>query len=247
MSSESLLSLFFLPPAGPLLLIALGLLLRRRRPRAGTALTGIGLASAWLLSTPWVGDNLLAARQTHPALHTPPDDVQAIVVLTAGRLHRAAEYGGDDQPDRLTLERLRHAAWWHHRTGLPVLVTGGRLEEDDQGSLAEIAARTLQDDWGVTPVWQEPRARTTWENARYSAQMLRHRGIERVLLVTHAWHMPRAMYAFRRTGLTPIAAPTAFVQPAEGQWQDFLPRSHAQRHSHWALHEWLGLWWYRLK
>ncbi len=247
MSNEALLSLFILPPAGPLLLIALGLLLQYRHRRLGMALATLGLTLAWLLSTPWVGDNLLAARQTHPALQILPDDAQAIVVLTAGRLYRAREYLGGDEPDRLTLERLRYGAWLHRHTQLPVLITGGVLDPQDDGSLAEIAARTLQDDWGVSPVWQESRARTTWENARYSAEMLRRRGIERVLLVTHAWHMPRAMYAFRRAGLDPIAAPTAFVQPAEGRWQDFLPRSHAQRHSHWALHEWLGLWWYRLK
>lgn len=237
----TLLKTLLLPPAGPLLLLASGLLLKRRR----WAL--VGLALAWLTATPLVGDNLLAARQTIPALTEPPPEAQAIVVLTAGRLQRAPEYGGIDVPDRLTLIRLRYAAHLHHRTGLPVLVSGGRVDPTDRLPLGRLSATVLREDFRVAPVWEENRARTTWENARFSAERLRAQGIERVILVTHAWHMPRAVYAFRRAGLDPIPAPTAFVHGAGDRLLDYLPRAYAVRHGYWALHEWLGAFWYRLK
>ncbi len=238
---KTLLETLLLPPAGPLLLLAAGLILKRRR------LAFAGLALAWLAATPLVGDNLLAARQTFPALAEPFPEAQAIVVLTAGRLRRAPEYGGTDVPDRVTLMRLRYAAWLHRRTGLPVLVTGGRVDPADRTPLGRLAARVLREDFGVSPVWEENEARNTWENTRFSAARLRARGIERVFLVTHAWHMPRAVYAFRQAGLDPIPAPTAFVHGAGDRLLDYLPRAYAVRHGYWALHEWLGLLWYRLQ
>ncbi len=238
---NTLLKTLFLPPAGPLLVLALGLILGRRR------LAFVGLALAWFAATPLVGDNLLATRQTYPALAEPLPEAQAIVVLTAGRLRQAPEYGGADVPDRVTLVRLRYAARLHHRTGLPVLVTGGRVDPADRTPLGRLAARVLREDFHVAPVWEENRARNTWENAHFSAEYLRARGIERVFLVSHAWHMPRAVYAFRRAGLDPVPAPTAFVRGAGDQLLDYLPRAYAVRHGYWALHEWLGLLWYRLK
>ena len=238
---KTLLETLLLPPAGPLLLLATGLVLKRRR------LAFAGLALAWLAATPLVGDNLLAARQSFPALTEPLPQAQAIVVLTAGRLRQAPEYGGADVPDRVTLVRLRYAARLHHRTGLPVLVTGGRVDPADRTPLGRLAAKVLREEFGVESVWEENEARNTWENARFSAERLRPQGIERVFLVTHAWHMPRAVYAFRRAGLDPVPAPTAFVHGAGDQFLDYLPRAYAVRHGYWALHEWLGLLWYRLE
>ncbi|WP_164558180.1 YdcF family protein, partial [Pseudomonas viridiflava] len=91
------------------------------------------------------------------------------------------------------LERLRLAARLSKASGLPVLTTGG-LHYDEPPSEAAIMAQSLQDDFGVAVRWQEGLSRTTWENARLTAGILQPQGIKRVVLVTQAWHMPRARW-----------------------------------------------------
>ena len=72
-------------------------------------------------------------------------------------------------------------------------------------------ADSLRDDFGVTVRWQEGRSRTTWENAQFSAQVLLPQGIKRVVLVTHAGHMPRAVWSFRKAGFEVVPAPVGFL------------------------------------
>src|SRR3546814_16659183 len=55
------------------------------------------------------------------------------------------------------------------------------------------------------------------------AQRLRNAGVQRFYLVSHAWHMPRAMLSFEAAGLEPITAPTRFLLPGPLIWRDFLP------------------------
>jgi uncharacterized SAM-binding protein YcdF (DUF218 family) len=110
-------------------------------------------------------------------------------------------------------------------------------------------ARVLEEECGIKVAGVEDRSRTTWENAELSAPMLRRDGVRRVLLVTHAWHMPRAVETFRRTGLRVIPAPTAFFhrENAEGRYTDWLPSPSAFGLSYYAIHEYLGQVWYGLR
>jgi uncharacterized SAM-binding protein YcdF (DUF218 family) len=105
---------------------------------------------------------------------------------------------------------------------------------------------TLERDFGLEPQWMEARSTTTMENAEYSAALLRRAGIGKVYLVTHAWHMPRAVFAFEHFGIEVVPAPTSFVARAEGNWRDFVPSAQASMLTYYAVHEWLGIAWYRL-
>jgi uncharacterized SAM-binding protein YcdF (DUF218 family) len=105
---------------------------------------------------------------------------------------------------------------------------------------------TLTQEFNVPVRWVEAKSLTTHENAAYSSEMLKRDGVSRVLLVTHAWHMRRAMAAFRAEGLEPIAAPTRFIRPPTPIAQDFVPNASSLRASYYAVHEWLGLLWYYL-
>lgn len=241
-------SLIF-PPGGLLLLWLIGLLLLRRHARLGRWVLGGGLLSAYLLSTPFISGVLVQSLQSYPAL-TPAQlqgtSAQAIVVLSAGRYKDAPEYGGDTVGNH-TLARIRYAAFLQRETGLPVLVSGGHVFDKTGDSLAEVMARSLRQDFHVDTVWLEDKSRTTAENARFSQALLQARGIDRVLLVTHAVHMPRAVAIFEQTGLEVVPAPTRFHQ-AEGHWLlALLPRADALVDAYMALHEALGRLWYRLR
>jgi len=145
----------------------------------------------------------------------------------------------------MTLERMRYAARLARATGLPLLVTGGVLDPDYRP-----VARSMEDvfthDFGLAPRWVEDRSADTGENAARSAAMLRADGVEAVVLVTHAWHMPRARAAFLRRGLRVTPAPCCFRAPAALELSALVPSGKALRESYWGLHEWLGRAWYAL-
>jgi uncharacterized SAM-binding protein YcdF (DUF218 family) len=133
----------------------------------------------------------------------------AIVVLGSGR-ERGDPAWGADQPTGIGLERQRYAARLAKASGLPVLTSGG-LHYGTPPSEARLMADSMLDDFGVTVRWQEGLSRTTWENAQMSASMLLPQGIKRVVLVTQAAHMPRAVWSFQKAGFEVVPAPVGFL------------------------------------
>ena len=250
MIASGIVRTLLLPPVSLFLLLAAGWILRTWWPRLGRSLIIAALALLYVLCT-GAGSNLLVRpleNMTAPLASTRDTHAQAIVVLAAGRFEQAAEYGGKDIPDYIALGRLRYAAKLQHETGLPVLMSGGNIQENSAGiSKADAMASALREDF-VTPVrWVEGASENTAENARFSAAILRRDGVKKILLVTDAMHMPRAKMAFAQTGLEIVAAPTLFfgftgIIPA-----DLLPSAEGLRRSYYASYEWLGLVWYRMR
>ena len=235
---------FFLPPLNLLVLLALGAsLLHGRFAAYGRRLVWLAIALLYLLGTPLVGHTLLATLQK-PYNKPAYADAQAIVVLGGGVYHDAPEYGGDTVRSN-TLERLRYAARLQHATGLPLLASGGNPEGGEAESLAMWS--TLRKDFGVDTRWVEITSLNTGESARNSYALLQPSGITRILLVTHAWHMPRARAAYEKAGFTVIPAPTIYVTERKLTLLDFLPSARGLMQSHIALYEWTGILWYRLK
>jgi uncharacterized SAM-binding protein YcdF (DUF218 family) len=68
-----------------------------------------------------------------------------------------------------------------------------------------------------------------------------------IVLVTHAWHMKRALWSFERVGLHAIAWPAPLTYDEAERIDDFLPQVGALEASYRALHEMIGLAYYRLR
>jgi uncharacterized SAM-binding protein YcdF (DUF218 family) len=139
----------------------------------------------------------------------------------------------------LTLERLRGGAALHRRTGLPILVTGGVLAPGDP-PLAQLMAQSLAEDFATPARWVEARAMNTAQNARWSAELLGAEGITSALVVSHAWHLPRAMDAFAGGALTVTPAPLQIHRVSLSRLADWLPRPDHLAESWYALREWAG-------
>lgn len=247
--TQTLEALLF-PPGILVVAMVLGVALLKRRRRTAMALLIFSPAALYVLSTPFVAISLMQLTQTYQAL-TPESlrayGAQAIVLLSAGRNTAAPEFGYRDTASEVTLERTRYAAYLHHRTGLPVVASGGS-PHGEQDSLGALMAASLREDFAVGEVWIEGRSRTTQENAVYSAELLREKGIKRVFVVSHAWHLKRAVPAFIKSGLEVIPAPTAFetLDTRQG-FLLVLPHASALRVTAAALHELLGIAWYKLR
>jgi len=241
--ATNLLAGFLLPPLSLILLIGTGLiLLFWRHQTAGRLLIGLGLAGLWLLSLPVVADLLLDSLKP-PALDLNGKEADAIVILGAGRQRNAAEYGGD-VPSRFTLERLRYGARLAHRFRKPVLVTGGAPEGGQ--AEARVMAEVLSSDYGIKARWVEDRALNTRDNARYAADTLAQAHIRRIYLVTHAWHLARAVPVFQAAGLQVVPAGTGYAHITDGTPLDYMPHARALLESEVAIHEWIGVYWYKL-
>lgn len=240
-------SALLLPPLNLLIPAAAGILLRRRWPRTGPTIALLSLALLTLLSTTAGARLLIEPLEAMTPPLTAPGAVQAqaIVVLGGGRRRNAIEYEGQDVPRATVLARLRYAVRLHRQTGLPMLVTGGSPEINADAE-AELMARVLHDDFNTPARWVEGESDNTAQNALYSAAMLRQAGVSHVLLVTDALHMPRAKRVFTQAGLTVTSAPTSYLGSSTMIVADFIPGGGGLSDSHYAMHEWIGLLWYRM-
>src|SRR5262249_50157609 len=134
-------------------------------------------------------------KQTHPS-----GNAEAIVVLSG-----AVAAPTPQRPyvllGRDTYRRVKYAAWLYHNwKALPILATGGR-----QGGM-QSAATSMQvvlEQEGVpnSKIWIEERSGSTYENALYSAKMLKDRGIHQIAVVVESDSMLRAEKCFRKQGM----------------------------------------------
>ena len=235
---KAILKALVLPPAGPLLLALFGLAVGARFPRIGRTLAATGILALLVLSMPVVATLLLRAVDSSPPLDAAEArTAQAIIILGGGTRRNAAEYEGDTL-GRLTLERVRYGARVARTTGLPVLVTGGSVFGGETEAKLMQAALTME--FGVDVRWAEDRSRTTHENAVYSSPMLLAAGVRRVVLVAHAFDMPRASAEFAAAGITTIAAPTGIPSRDPPEPLDYLPSIVGLERSYYALYEMLA-------
>jgi uncharacterized SAM-binding protein YcdF (DUF218 family) len=250
---KPLLAALALPPLSPLLLALLGLLMAGRR-RGGLALTTLALLALWLLSchgtAVWLARHALPQFAPTSAAQLKAAKAQAIVILGGGLLPGAPEYGGAPQPAAPTAARLRYGVWLARQSGLPVAFSGGTgwaANGMQPAAEADVAAQVALQDYGVKLRWRESTSRDTWENARFTAALLQREGVQRIALVTDAWHMPRSVAAFERAGFAVTPAPTGFILPLEHEMLQWLPSGQGLHNTRLVLRECLGLLVSRLK
>lgn len=177
---------------------------------------------------------------------------QAIVVIGGGLDRKAREYGSNPTVKPNTLLRLRYAATLARQTGLPVLASGGPTLSGSPVSEAEVMADILKNEYRLSTVWQESDSMTTLENARFSRQVLQQLGMQRIILVTQAYHMPRAAMEFRKVGFQVLPGPTAFLGSATStaslalEPALWLPSIAALNICFLLIHETVGMLWYIL-
>ncbi|MFA9460507.1 YdcF family protein [Thiohalorhabdus sp. Cl-TMA] len=233
-------------PPGILILGGLvALVAARRFPRVAWGLGAVVLTATYLLSIRPGAELLLAPLESrYPALQTVPAEAEAIVVLGGGQIADSPEYGSG-APGDSTLQRTRFAAHLARASDLPVYTTGG-LPLGRGVPTGRLMAQTLSGDYGIAPgrLHQETASRNTREHVTHLDTLLGDR--DRVVLVTTAWHMPRAMATFAAGNLHPIPAPTDYHEGLGEpyHWLDFLPSAGHLKISSNAAHEYLGLAYY---
>jgi uncharacterized SAM-binding protein YcdF (DUF218 family) len=247
----------FLSPLLLVLFIAAGLaLLAARRRKTAAWLLSLTAFLILALST-GVGRDLVLRPLEYrsPPFPTPPPSVDAIVVLGGGVTAGTPDEGAASLSPS-ALKRVVHGVALYRRLSVPVIVAGGTTwRERDARPEAEVGAEALA-GFGVPEdrIIREGTSRTTWENAREVAALLRGggsaaaTGSRGVALVTSAWHMPRALMAFTRAGIPCVPAPVDYISGSR-RWtaSDFVPSFGALEGSFRGLQEYVGIVFYALR
>jgi uncharacterized SAM-binding protein YcdF (DUF218 family) len=226
-----------LPPTGLILLGIVALLLIKRWPRIARATLWFSSLTLLALSTPIVARGLLAALNAPSLDPNASKSAQAVMILGGGVMRATPEYG--DTLSLHALARTRYGAKLAKERSLPILVTAGSVYGEGPAE-AEVMAKVLSDDYGIAAKWVETRSRHTAENAHFSAEMLKADNVRKILLVTHDYHMRRALAHCEAAGLICYAAPVSTIGHVNDTWIQQLPNAGALQLSSLALHEVLG-------
>ena len=253
--ASKILSLFLDPLALAIILLVCAFLVRKRRPKVFQIAYVVTVMFLAVAACPTVEVWLTASLEgQYPdrGVDSYPS-AQAIVVLGGAiRMPSTVHHGSAiiGSSDRLLMAlRLYHAG----KAPLVVLSGGNNplsFENVPEQSESEIMRRLLV-EWGIpdAAIEVEGSSINTHENAVFSHRLLAGRGIGRIILVTSAMHMPRAAAAYRKAGFDVVAAPADFQTGwiAPGAIFRWMPQADAIDKSSEAIHEWLGLWVYRLR
>ena len=254
----------FLPPllyplGLAILLLALALILHKRARLRTTAL-GLALAILLVASNGWVAQSLARSLEWRYLPQGEIPSAAAIVLLGGGTESASAprpivEMNGAG-------DRILYAAQLYRDGKAPlILASGGNITwlgtrpstpADEMAAILEMLGVPAE------AILKQPDSQNTYEDAFFSTQLLKERGIQQVILVTSALHMPRSVALFEKQGIQVIPAPTDFAI-TEASWSKFsndslagqlvnlLPGTGNLSMTTNALKEYLGMLAYRLR
>ena len=238
--------LVFHPLSLTMILVALGLLLAlRRRKGFGLTLVALGLFVLMVSGLTTTGALLLQpleARYERPVSF--PEDAKGIIVLGGGtknevsaarRSYQLAEAG------ERYVEAVRLAL---AHDSVPILIAGGIGSLDDAGESDAKSSARLFEAFGIDPerIRTESLSRNTYENAVNSAELLDPRQGDVYVLITSAYHMPRALALYQKAGFDVVAWPVDYrTTGEEGFTLAIGDGSENVSMTATAIHEWIGL------
>ena len=237
----------------PLLFLLLGggianLWRRRVVPIRRLLLATLAYAALTVLSLPAIAHLSLGTLEwRYPPDERRPNDAEAIVVLGAGMTPPDATRLRAELNSHSLFRCIHAAAIYRRGKPCPVVVCGGKIES---GASTPPLAHLMRDflrDQGLNnaDLIVEDRSLTTHENAVECRKVLEERRISRVILVTEAVHMFRALRSFRKQGIeaVPSACHYRSIRFEWAVWR-FLPSATAFQYHEQTIHEWLGFAWY---
>jgi uncharacterized SAM-binding protein YcdF (DUF218 family) len=211
------LPLFVYPLGLTFVLVVLALFLRRRA-RLRTALLAAAVLILYASSNRWVSYALARSLEWRYLPLNPVPQAEVIVVL--GGATEPEQYPRPVVEVNAAGDRVLYAAQLYKAGRAPaILLSGGNITwmsgrsmtpADEMAQILELIGIPRE------VIWMQPESQNTYEDALYSSQILKEKGIERVLLVTSAMHMPRSVALFEHQGIQVIPAPVDYTLTQQG-------------------------------
>src|SRR3990167_6273316 len=245
--TKKILAAFILPIPLALLLLMIGLaiLFFYKNKRSGKILLLCGTLILLIFSTPFIPGALVHYLESqYPPMNNIPQRISNIVVLGAGN-GGYAESPPDDRLSAASLSRLIEGIRIQKMIPNSILIlSGGRVfgSPPDSDAMNNVASML-----GVDPkrIRIENGSRDTFEEAVNLRKII---GQQPFILVTSAYHMPRAMQLFQYQGMHPFAAPTELLLGKKRYTiKQYFPNATNLMYSDIAIHELLGSLWSELQ
>ncbi|MCB8840443.1 YdcF family protein [Aurantimonas sp. VKM B-3413] len=237
---------FVLQPLVAVMVLALAALLARRLRlrRIGTAFLALSALLLVICSLSPLGLLMMAALEDRIPRPDLPENVAGIVVLGGALDTRVARTRGEPELNEAADRMTAAMALSRRYPKAKILFSGGQaavLEDDiPEAQPAEALLLSL----GLPPdrLLLDSRSRDTYENAVYSKELADPKSGETWLLVTSAYHMPRALGCFRRAGFPVVPVPVDYRTPAgQAVWRPSRDAVRNLEKVHFAIREYLGL------
>jgi uncharacterized SAM-binding protein YcdF (DUF218 family) len=242
---NKLLPIFVLPLGWVVALLLVALIRKRRWPVI------VALAALYICSMPWLGNQLtLWLESRYPTVAIDQVEKADAIVPLGGIFGPPAPEGYLPNIGEAN-ERLEAGIrLWQRRKADWLVFTGGRIpwskqiEVEGALSMREAVARGIPAERII--VTRE--VGNTVDEALAVADLMRGRGWNKIVLVTSAWHMPRAARLFRGAGVRIVPFPVDFQVNPKGPLTllDFLPAATGLQRTETALREWYGIMFYAL-
>ena len=119
------------------------------------------------------------------------------------------------------------------------MLTAGQMRQEIH---SQVLARRFSEEFKIDACWSETKSQSSNENAKYSAEILLPLGRKTILLVTHSYHMKRAVKSFQNAGFTVIPAPTVLSGKLDvSNWRNWIPGASGLQRSSNVFYEYLAL------
>lgn len=221
-----------------------------RCPQGGRPVL-LGIAALCMFLVSWLPLARIIERpldRQYLACAIPSGEAQAIVIVSGG-MEGPNPVTHERRTGEDTYARCLYAAWlYHHGRALPILTSGGPSRSRPSETPDAIVMKTVLEDAGVpeSMIWCEAQSHSTHENAVYSAAILREKHVQKIILVTSVFQMPRASLCFHKEGLTVLTAACDYRSYTPIEIRDYFPCWKAIQINEDFLHEAMGLVWYWL-
>jgi uncharacterized SAM-binding protein YcdF (DUF218 family) len=229
-------------------LVSLFLVVKVKR-RASIICLLTSLAILWVSSMPVVAGRLLGGLEGQylPVAMQDIPSSDCIVVLggaVGGMSYPRVDIDLTDSSDRVYQAAKLYRA---RKASIVIVAAGNQPWNRNETPEAELINRLLM-EWGVPQrsILLDTESKTTRENATNAAVLLRETNCHRNLLVTSAWHMPRAVLAFRLAGVEviPVSTDVRSIWVDGDSLGSYIPQANALARTSHALKEWMGIWVY---
>lgn len=245
---QKIFNFIIFPPSIFIIILIVALWLLKKNYRRGLYLIVADILLIYVLSIEPVKNLLLWPLEDF----VPPIDLNLnynadlVVVLGGGIIEQSPDEEGAGSLVPESMKRVMYGLMVAAKYRVPVLFSGGKVYADQKEAEADIACRIARRyaPAGMV-IYGEGLSRTTRENAVYVKEKFKTR---RVILVTSAYHMKRALYSFGREGVDCVPAPTDYKIDSSGyNFTSFLPKTGEMDNVYRALKEYVGILFYMVK